>query len=179
MVGTTHYRAVHGRWMRAAAAAAGAALAAQVIATPAAMATAGGSHVAPCPLPVAADSRQGSTAFSADPTGAFEPVSFDSETFALQPESRTTLDELGNALHSEQLRPYRFAAIAHVEPLGDPSREKKATVLMATAVADYLIERRDVEPDRVVWSACGATHSGQAANGPEDRRIVILNLGAR
>ena len=156
------------------------AVAAFLMAAPgSALATAEGSRSLPCLLPVSGDAV--STYDTADDTMGFSPVSFASDTFALEPESRHILNELGNALHSDALGDYRFAAVAHVEPLGDPSREKKATVLMATAVADYLVDLRGIDPQQLAWSACGATQpradgaSGKAA----DRRVVIVNLGTR
>ncbi len=155
------------------------AVAAFLMAAPgAALATTEGSRTLPCSPPVSGDAL--ATYDTADIEG-FSPVSFASDTFALEPESRHILNELGNALHSDALGGYRFAAVAHVESLGDPSREKKATVLMATAVADYLIDLRDIDPQRLAWSACGATQprADGATGETADRRVVIVNLGAR
>lgn len=149
-----------------------------VVAPGTALATSDISRTLPCSTPVSGDAL---ASYDTADIESFSPVSFASGTFALQPESRHILNELGNALHSDALDGYRFAAVAHVESLGDPSREKKATVLMATAVADYLVDLRGVDPQRLAWSACGATQARAdgSSGGTADRRVVIVNLGVR
>ena len=188
-----------GFWRKSAAAALGTALSAMLVATPAFGLSGSQSgpppvipddsasadpadlnRPLPCPEPIILP-VQGSMALAADPTIKPLNILFDPVTFQLTPQGSVALDELGTALNSEQLGPFRFAAIAHVEPLGDRSREKKVTVLMAKAITDYLVDLRNVDPDRLSWSACGASQPAEFVTYDHGhiRRVVITNLGER
>lgn len=126
----------------------------------------------PCPAP---DFRQ-------QPTGGMDfDVDFKPDTFSLTQESEPVLNDLSNALNSAQLSGFHFAAIAHVEALGDKVSEERATVLMATAVIDYLVDEGGVDPNRLVWSACGALQPSEAKipASLRNRRVEIVNMGVR
>ena len=84
-------------------------------------------------------------------------------------------------MNSEQLSGFQFAAIAHIEALGDKASEERATVLMARSVIDYLVNTGGVDPDQLVWSACGALQPSDAKipDSARNRRVEIVNMGAR
>lgn len=108
-------------------------------------------------------------------------IDFKPDSFTLTRDSEPVLDDLSNAMNSEQLSGFRFAAIAHVEALGDKASEERATVLMAKSVIGYLVREGGVDPDRLVWSACGALQPSavKTPDSSRNRRVEIVNMGAR
>lgn len=108
-------------------------------------------------------------------------IDFAPDSFALTLNSEPILNDLSNAMNSEQLSGFQFAAIAHIETLGDKASEERATVLMATAVIGYLVNEGGVDPTRLVWAACGALQPSdvRSPGSGDNRRVEIVNMGAR
>ena len=66
-----------------------------------------------------------------------------------------------------------------MEALGDKASEERATKLMATAVIDYLVSEGGVDPNRLVWSACGALQPSETKipDSVRNRRVEIVISG--
>ena len=112
-------------------------------------------------------------------------VSLPSITFAfnsaeLRPESIATLKNLGNALNRELKDQKKFLIEGHTDSVGTPGYNVVLSQHRADAVKDYLVRQLGVAPDRLQTVGKGATEpvDPRHPNEPENRRVVVVNLGA-
>ena len=75
-------------------------------------------------------------------------IRFEYNSEALTPDARAQLDELGAALQTEALRPYRFEIGGHTDAVGSAGYNQQLSQRRAASVASYLSER-GVGPDRL------------------------------
>jgi outer membrane protein OmpA-like peptidoglycan-associated protein len=108
-------------------------------------------------------------------------VQFATGSAALTPQAMRVLDELGKALLSEDLRPYRFRIEGHTDTTGSRAVNQALSERRAASVRSYLTQNFGVESDRLVAIGLGQTRLAvQTPDGveePRNRRVQIVNIG--
>lgn len=93
--------------------------------------------------------------------------------------SKSTLDELGKALASEQLSPYQFRIHGHTDAVGEKPFNQTLSENRAAAVEDYLTANFAIDPARLISVGLGEdvllNNDNPAAD--ENRRVEIMNIG--
>jgi outer membrane protein OmpA-like peptidoglycan-associated protein len=114
----------------------------------------------------------------ADPPRVALTIPFEYDSDRLTPEAAATLKELGVALNSDQLRPYRFRFEGHTDSKGSADYNLVLSLRRAKAVLDYLVEVSGVEIARVEALGMGETRP-LAPDRPADaanRRVEVVTL---
>ncbi|WP_291299345.1 OmpA family protein [Elioraea sp.] len=108
-------------------------------------------------------------------------VQFATGSAALTDQATRVLDELGKALTSEDLRPFRFRIEGHTDTVGSSALNQSLSERRAAAVRAYLTQRFGVEPSRLVAIGLGesrlAIATDDGVDEPRNRRVQIVNLG--
>jgi OOP family OmpA-OmpF porin len=99
----------------------------------------------------------------------------------LSPEATHTLDELGKALTSSDLKSYCFMVEGYTDNVGSDAYNLKLSERRAQSVVRYLKERFKIEEDRLQATGYGkrkpiadnSTDEGRQKN----RRVQVANLG--
>ena len=108
-------------------------------------------------------------------------VNFASGSYALSPQAAASLNSLGRALASPDLRPFRFRIEGHTDSVGDAGLNMALSQRRAEAVRDFLLKSFPVAPSRLVAIGLGETQllvpSGDNMDEPRNRRVQIVNLG--
>lgn len=108
-------------------------------------------------------------------------VEFATGSATLTDRAKRMLDELGRALTSEDLRPYRFRIEGHTDTVGSSTLNQALSERRAAAVRDYLISRYRVDEARLVAIGLGegklAIETGDNVDEPRNRRVQIVNIG--
>jgi outer membrane protein OmpA-like peptidoglycan-associated protein len=109
-------------------------------------------------------------------------VRFATGSAVLTDQARRVLDELGTALMSEDLRPFRFRIEGHTDTVGSAAVNQALSERRAAAVRDYLTARFAVEPSRLVTVGLGQTRlavpTADNVDEPRNRRVQIVNIGS-
>lgn len=109
-------------------------------------------------------------------------VQFATGSAALTDQATRVLDELGKALMSEDLRPFRFRIEGHTDTVGSAGLNQALSDRRAAAVRDYLTARFGVEGARLVAVGLGETRlavdTGDNVDEPRNRRVQIVNIGS-
>ncbi|MCU0987119.1 MAG: OmpA family protein [Acetobacteraceae bacterium] len=146
-------------------------------AQPAAVAP-GAAPVAPAAPPVAAPAP---AAVPADAPAISLTVRFATGSAELTDQARRVLDELGKALTSEDLRPFRFRIEGHTDTVGSAALNQSLSERRAAAVRAYLTSRFGVEGERLIAVGLGETRlavdTGDNVDEPRNRRVQIVNIG--
>lgn len=108
-------------------------------------------------------------------------VHFPFNSAEVTPEAAATLDELGRALRDRSLATCCFEIQGHTDSVGSESYNQSLSERRARSVVDYLVDRFDIDPDRLLTRGLGesepvadnATEEGRSRN----RRVQISNLG--
>lgn len=99
----------------------------------------------------------------------------------LTPGAARSLDELGRALASPQLAPYRFRIEGHTDTVGSAELNRNLSERRAMTVRDYLTGRYGVGAERL--EAIGLGESQLLVPTPDEtaearnRRVQVVNLG--
>jgi outer membrane protein OmpA-like peptidoglycan-associated protein len=100
----------------------------------------------------------------------------------LTPQARRMLDELGRALTSADLSPYRFRIEGHTDTTGSAEFNMILSERRAQAVRDYLVERFGISRTRLETIGLGQTAlavpTADNVNEPRNRRVHIVNIGS-
>lgn len=142
--------------------------------TPPPMATA-----PPAPMPPPSVARD--TTAPAGMAAVSITVNFASGSHALSPQAAASLNALGRALASPDLRPFRFRIEGHTDSVGDAGLNMALSQRRAEAVRDFLLKSFPVAPSRLIAVGLGETQllvpSGDNMDEPRNRRVQIVNLG--
>jgi outer membrane protein OmpA-like peptidoglycan-associated protein len=123
---------------------------------------------------------------SVTPSSAFETprrvdfqVLFEFASADLNPAATKILDELGRALQSSDLEPYRFRIIGHTDITGSEEVNRSLSLRRAQAVATYLQRNFGINRQRLETGGRGSTELRDATNPTSgiNRRVEIANLG--
>jgi OOP family OmpA-OmpF porin len=109
-------------------------------------------------------------------------VEFAFNSSNLTPEATKTLDELGKALTSNDLKVYCFIIEGHTDSVGSDSYNLKLSQERAQSVVRYLTKKFEIDPQRL--QAVGVGKASPIASNDTDegrqknRRVQIANVGA-
>jgi OOP family OmpA-OmpF porin len=109
-------------------------------------------------------------------------VEFAYNSAELSPQAAKTLDELGKALTSDDLKSYCFVVEGHTDSTGGDAYNLKLSERRAQSVVHYLVDHFKIDEDRLQAVGYGkrkpiasnATEEGRQKN----RRVQVANLGA-
>jgi outer membrane protein OmpA-like peptidoglycan-associated protein len=124
--------------------------------------------------PVAPDASK-----SSEPAVSMQlTFAFDSDK--LLPEARLTLDNLGKALQSDELKADTFRIEGHTDSKGSRAYNQRLSERRARSVARYLVERFGIEPKRLQTVGKGEDMllNPNDPENAENRRVQIVNLGS-
>lgn len=109
-------------------------------------------------------------------------VHFEFGSAELTPDAARTLDELGRALASKTLAPYRFRIEGHTDTVGTADFNKNLSDQRAATVARYLESRFGVGASRLDTVGLGDTalliHTPPQTPEGRNRRVHVVNLGS-
>jgi OmpA-OmpF porin, OOP family len=147
-------------------------------ATPAAM-------PAPAPAAPAAAATPAGVSVATQPASAPSvnlSVQFANGSASLTPAAIQTLDQLGTALTSDELKAYRFRIAGHTDTVGTSAYNLALSQQRANAVAHYLEGKFSIPSARL--EAVGRGEEGllvptpPQTPEPRNRRVQITNLGS-
>jgi outer membrane protein OmpA-like peptidoglycan-associated protein len=106
-------------------------------------------------------------------------VQFRTNSAELTPEAVHILDDLGRALSSETLAPYRFQIVGHTDAPGSADLNKVLSQRRAQAVVDYIVTKYGVSPERLDAFGVGSEDPLVPTSKSEwhNRRVQIVNVG--
>jgi outer membrane protein OmpA-like peptidoglycan-associated protein len=108
-------------------------------------------------------------------------VQFATGSVGLTDQAVRVLDELGTALMSEDLRPYRFRIEGHTDTVGSRELNQSLSERRAAAVRSYLAARHGVDASRLIAVGFGETRlavpTADNIDEPGNRRVQIVNIG--
>jgi len=100
----------------------------------------------------------------------------------LTPAAQHTLDELGKALSTPALAPYRFRIEGHTDTVGVAAANRGLSERRAAAVVSYLDARFGVNRTRLEAAGMGEdaplVPTGPQVPEPRNRRVQVVNVGA-
>jgi outer membrane protein OmpA-like peptidoglycan-associated protein len=141
------------------------------------------SSVASQPAPHHAHLRTAAHLATAHPAPSVNlNVDFATGSTDLTQSARSTLDQLGQALSSQQLAGYRFRIVGHTDTVGAPSANKELSQRRADAVASYLEQKFNVSANRLQAEGVGEQDllvpTPPQTSNARNRRVEVINLGA-
>lgn len=124
---------------------------------------------APAPAPVAAPARPASISMQ---------INFDFNSDSISPSSRTTMDNLAQALGSAELASRQFLIIGHTDAKGSAEYNQRLSERRAVSVRNYLV-RNGVPAERLEAVGRGKSQllDGVDPDAAENRRVEIQARG--
>ena len=108
-------------------------------------------------------------------------VEFEVNSSDLTPQAQKTLDTLGSALGSAELKPCCFEIQGYTDAKGSAEYNQKLSEERALSVISYLAEHAGIEKNRMVPKGFGKSHplasNATEAGRAKNRRVQIVNLG--
>jgi len=97
----------------------------------------------------------------------------------LTPEARETLDHLGQALQSDELKPFAFRVAGHTDAVGTEEANRELSQQRADAVKDYLVKQFGIKPSHLEAVGFGKSQLIDPSNpaSGRNRRVQVVNLG--
>jgi outer membrane protein OmpA-like peptidoglycan-associated protein len=107
-------------------------------------------------------------------------VTFPFDSADITPEAQGVLDVLGEALMDGRLSADRFEIAGHTDGVGEEQYNASLSDRRAQAVVNYLSGNFGIPPERLLGRGYGETYLADPdqPDGPENRRVEILNLGS-
>ena len=105
-------------------------------------------------------------------------ITFETNSAALTPRAKRSLDVVGQALASEKLATFRFGIEGHADPRGGEEVNLKLSQSRAESVRDYLVSAKQIDASRLEPVGKGASELMNKASpaAAENRRVTIVNL---
>ncbi len=105
-------------------------------------------------------------------------ITFETNSAALTPHAKRSLDVVGQALASQKLASFRFGIEGHADPRGGEEVNLKLSQSRAESVRDYLVAAKQIDPARLEPVGKGASELMNKASpsAAENRRVTIVNL---
>jgi outer membrane protein OmpA-like peptidoglycan-associated protein len=102
-------------------------------------------------------------------------ITFAINSSKLTPVGKRITDQLGQALQSEEIRPFRVAIEGHTDASGDPGHNLKLSQERAEEVRQYLIVMYQVAPERLNALGKGSSEpiNSKQPRAPENRRVKV------
>ena len=108
-------------------------------------------------------------------------VDFASGSADLTPQAKATLDQLGQALTSQQLAAFNFKIVGHTDTTGMADANQALSEQRADAVKSYLQSKFGVAGTRLQASGVGeadlAVQTPPNTPNRQNRRVEIINIG--
>ncbi|MDE1906512.1 MAG: OmpA family protein [Rhodospirillales bacterium] len=108
-------------------------------------------------------------------------VDFASGSADLTPQAKATLDQLGQALTSQQLAAFNFKIVGHTDTTGLADANQALSEQRADAVKSYLQAKFGVADSRLQASGVGeadlAVQTPPNTPNRQNRRVEIINIG--
>ncbi|MEM1089853.1 MAG: OmpA family protein [Pseudomonadota bacterium] len=106
-------------------------------------------------------------------------IRFELDSYELTESAQQTLNRLGSALTSDSLSEFHFRVEGHTDALGDEDYNLDLSRRRADGVRNYLINLFEMEANRLETVARGESSllNPDNPNGPENRVVLIVNLG--
>lgn len=124
--------------------------------------------------PAAASDEEGLGQLSA----SFGSILFARNSAEIMAEAIPTLNEIGQALVSEELKSYRFGVQGHTDAAGENWYNKDLSQRRAEAVRNYLTDNFGIEPSRLKAEGLGESHlkDPTAPYSQTNRRVELVNF---
>jgi OmpA-OmpF porin, OOP family len=112
------------------------------------------------------------------PASASLLITFETNSAALTPRAKQSLDVVGEALASNKLSSFRFSILGFADPRGDSEANMRLSQLRAESVRQYLVQSKHIDESRLEAVGKGDKELINSANpaAPENRRVTIINL---
>jgi outer membrane protein OmpA-like peptidoglycan-associated protein len=108
-------------------------------------------------------------------------VQFATGSAALTPQAIQVLNDLGTALSSRSLAPYRFRIEGHTDTVGSRDSNKALSNQRAARVVDYLVGNFHLDRGRLQPIGMGEDDllipTPDQTPEPRNRRVVVVNAG--
>jgi len=118
------------------------------------------------------------TASAAKQASASLLITFETNSAALTPRAKQSLDVVGQALNSDKLATFSFAIQGHADPRGDSESNMRLSQMRAESVRQYLVQNKHIDESRLQAVGKGDKELINTADpaAPENRRVTIINL---
>ena len=105
-------------------------------------------------------------------------ITFDSNSATIGGETQTVLDTLARALQSDALAGNTFRVEGHADARGEAENNLKLSQQRAEAVAQYLVSKHGILPERLQAEGKGSTEPLNKAriDAPENRRVTVVTI---
>jgi outer membrane protein OmpA-like peptidoglycan-associated protein len=103
-------------------------------------------------------------------------ITFETDSSQLTPQSRATLDKVGQALKGDSLAKLDFTVEGHADPRGGDKVNQPLSLARANSVRGYLVQERQIDPQRLSSVGKGSSELLNTDNvtAPENRRVTIV-----
>ncbi|WP_299444518.1 OmpA family protein [uncultured Rhodospira sp.] len=111
-------------------------------------------------------------------SASFDSILFAFDSARILPQSMATLNQIGRALSSDELKTYRFGVYGHTDASGRETYNADLSQRRAEAVRSYLVENFGIAPSRLQARGFGEQRlkDPAAPNSPANRRVELVNL---
>ena len=103
-------------------------------------------------------------------------ITFATGSSNLTPESRATLDKVGQALKPNSLAEFDFIVEGHADPRGGDRLNQPLSLARANSVRGYLMQEDQIDPQRLSSVGKGSSEllNTEDITAPENRRVTIV-----
>ena len=105
-------------------------------------------------------------------------ITFPTNSADLTADTQVMLDTLARALESDKLAGFGFKVEGHADARGEADKNLKLSQLRAESVADYLVSKHGILPERLTAVGKGSSELLNKAqiDAPENRRVTIVTV---
>ena len=103
-------------------------------------------------------------------------ITFATGSSELTPQSRATLDKVGQALKNDSLAQLAFTVEGHADPRGGDKLNQPLSLARANRVCAYLEQEQQIDPHRLGSVGKGSSEllNTDDVTAPENRRVTIV-----
>lgn len=103
-------------------------------------------------------------------------ITFETGSSKLTPQSRVTLDKVGQALKADSLAELDFIVEGHADPRGGDRLNQPLSLARAKSVCVYLEQEHQIDPHRLGSVGKGSSEllNTEDVTAPENRRVTIV-----
>ena len=103
-------------------------------------------------------------------------ITFETGSSKLTPQSRATLDKVGQALKTDSLAEFGFIVEGHADPRGGDRLNQPLSLARANSVCAYLVQEHQIDPQRLsrMGKASSELLNTVDVTAPENRRVTIV-----
>jgi len=103
-------------------------------------------------------------------------ITFETGSSKLTPQSRATLDKVGQALKTDSLAEFGFIVEGHADPRGGDRLNQPLSLARANSVCAYLVQEHQIDPHRLGSVGKGSSEllNTDDVTAPENRRVTIV-----